>query len=131
LVGREPGIWRKRIYFLDRFFNRLGFAIVPAKDKPTYSEHGKVVAMRTDKAVKGGGVYTVNGETHGGRVKTYNVAVFKIRTDTMDYEVEGNPALSVDEEIAFRIVKGRKELYILIQRGDKEKRYSVVTQEKR
>lgn len=87
--------------------------------------------MRTEKAVKGGGVYTVNGETQGGRVKTYNVPVFRIRTDTMDYEVEGRPDLSIDEELTFRTEKGRHQLYIFIQRGDKEKRYSVVTQEKR
>jgi hypothetical protein len=66
-------------------------SIASAKDKPTYSEHGKVVAMRTEKDVRGGGVYTVSGQTHGGRVKTYDVPVFKIRTDAMDYEVEGRP----------------------------------------
>jgi hypothetical protein len=106
----------------------LLLSVASAKDKPTYPEHGTVVAMRTQGVTSGGGVYTgPNGKTHGGAVHTNNIPVFKIRTSAIDYEVEGKPNLSLDEEFDFRIEK----LKLYIQRGEKEQRYSIVGEEKR
>ena len=110
----------------------LLLSVGSAKDKPTYPEHGTVVATRTENETSGSGVYTgPNGKTHGGEVVTMAVRVFRIRTSAMDYEVEGKRNLSIDEELNFRIEKGRRQLYMYIQRGEKEQRYSVVGQEKR
>jgi hypothetical protein len=101
--------------------------VASAKEKPTYPEHGTVVAMRSEKATSGTGVYTDSqGRTHGGQVHTRNVPVFKIHTSTFDYEVEGRRDLTIGEELNFRVDK--RNLYI--QRGDKEQKYSIVTEEK-
>ena len=106
----------------------LALSVASAKDKPTYPEHGTVVAMRTERATSGDGVYTDSeGRTRGGGVESHLIPVFKIRTAAIDYEVEGRPALSIGEEFDFRIEK----LRLYIKRGDSEKRYSIVGQEKR
>lgn len=101
-----------------------------AKDKPEkiYPEHGTVIAMRTERVTKGGGVYTDSqGKTHGGVVKSHKVSIFKIRTSGMDYELEARHDLSVDQEVNFRIDKR----HLWIRQGGKERRYSIVGQEKR
>jgi hypothetical protein len=105
----------------------LVLSVASAKEKPTYPEHGTVVAMRTERATSGGGVYTdSHGKTHGGVVGSHLIPVFKIRTANIDYEVEGRE-LSIGEELSFRIDKRR----LYVQRGDKEQRYAIVGEEKR
>jgi len=99
-----------------------------AKDKTTYPLHGTVVAMRSTSATYGGGVYTdPYGKTHGGAVHTAMIPVFKIRTTELDYEVQGKQALTVGQELDFRIDK----LRLYVQRGNKERRYDIVGEEKR
>jgi hypothetical protein len=106
----------------------LVLSAASAKEKPTYSEHGTVVAMRTERVTRGGGVYTDSqGKTRGGVVGSQAVPIFKIRTTNIDYEVEGRPDLSMGEELNFRIDKRR----LYVQRGEKEQRYSIVGAEKR
>ncbi|MCX6636850.1 MAG: hypothetical protein NT090_17465, partial [Acidobacteria bacterium] len=87
----------------------LVLSVASAKDKPTYPDHGALVAMRTERATSGGGVYTDSrGKTHGGAVSSHPVPIFKIRTPNIDYEVEGRPDLSIGEELNFRIDKLRR-----------------------
>jgi hypothetical protein len=103
-------------------------AAVFSKDKPSYPEHGTIVAMKTDRVVSGTPVYTdPYGKTRGGTVGSRNVPVFTIRTSTIDYEVEGRRDLSIDQEVDFRIDKRR----VYIERGDKEDRYTLVGEGKR
>lgn len=115
----------------------LGFIVLLssvsfAKDKPTYPEHGTVVAMRSDTRTRGTSPYTdPYGKIQGGGVHSYRIPVFKIRTDDLDYEIEGRNNLSIDEAISFRIEKRVRQAYVYIQRGDKEDRYLVVAEEKR
>ncbi len=118
-------MWRLALRFaLAVFLAAVSFA----KDKPTYTEHGTIVAMKTERVVSGTPVYTdPYGKTHGGVVGTHRVPVFTIRTATIDYEVEGRQALSIDQEVDFRIDKRR----VYIRRGDKEDRYALVGEEKR
>ena len=108
-------------------FAVLFVAVSLAKDKPTYTEHGTVVAMKTERIGSGTPVYTdPYGKTHGGIVGTHRVPVFTIRTTAIDYEVEGRQALSIDQEVDFRIDKRR----VYVKRGDKEDRYTLVGEEK-
>ena len=106
----------------------LVLAVAFAKDKPVYPNHGTVVAMRTDRATSSTGVYTdPYGKTHGGVVGTRKIPVFTIRTENIDYEIEGRRDLSVEQEVRFRIDNRR----IYVQNGDKEDRYDIVGEEKR
>jgi hypothetical protein len=86
----------------------LVLSVAFAKDKPTYPEHGTVVAMRTERVTRGTGVYTDSqGKTRGGVVNRRPVPVFKIHASTLDYEVKGRQDLSIGEDLSFRIDKRR------------------------
>lgn len=106
----------------------LFLLVASAKDKTTYPLHGTVIAMRSESVTYGGGVHTDPfGKTHGGAVHTALVPVFKIRTSELDYEVQGKEALTVGQDLDFRIDK----LRLYVQRGSKERRYDIVGEEKR
>jgi hypothetical protein len=101
-----------------------------AKDKPAkvYPERGTVVAMRTERATRGGGVYTDNqGRTHGGGVHSVKIPVYKVRNADMDFELEGRTRLSIGDQVSFRIEKNR----VYVQDGSKERKFSLVGQEQR
>jgi hypothetical protein len=106
----------------------MALAILTAKDKPTYPEHGTVLSMRKDVAETFKGETDLYGNVSGkkgyARVK---IPVYKVQTDTMTYEVEGKLTLPVGGTIAFRIEKDR----MYVQDGHKEKKYSIVGEETR
>jgi len=108
----------------------LLLSVASAKTKPDkiYPEHGTVISMRTERATHGSGVYTdPYGKTHGGRVRSSRIRVYKVRTTDMDYELDGRRRLAIGDEVTFRIEKGR----LYVQLGDKEQRFTIVGQEKR
>ena len=55
--------------------------------------------------------------------------MYKIRTDAMDYEIEGKrkDVLPIGEDVEYRIEKDK----VFVRRGDKEERFLLVGQEKR
>ncbi len=76
-----------------------------AKDKPVYTEHGSVIAMRTERVVHNPPAHAdPYGNTAGGLVGSHKVPVFTISTAMIDYEIEGRPLLAIDQEVDVRII---------------------------
>ncbi len=98
---------------------------IDAKDRPTYPEHGKVVAVHIGNDSRTLPVYTdPYGKTHGGNSINRKTHTYRIETDTRVYELTesgGGTANSVGDEIDFRVEKERA----FIRNGDKERKCEV------
>jgi hypothetical protein len=99
--------------------------LIDAKDRPTYPEHGKIVAVHIGNDSRTLPVYTdPYGKTHGGNSVKRKTHTYRIETDTRIYELTesgGGIANSVGDEIDFRVEKERA----FIRNGDKERKCEV------
>jgi hypothetical protein len=117
-----------RVTFLLVFTFIASIAWPNDKIPKTYPEHGAVVATRLDsysatlpvRTNPYGGPY---GRVQGGNSVRRHIPVARIETETMIYELEGKPAMSVGSAVAFRIEKDRA--FVSLENG-KEQKYLIV-----
>lgn len=100
-------------------------ALPKDKQPKTYSEIGKVVALKTAEQPHTTPVYTdPYGKTHGGISTVRRLPIFRVETDTKFYDLEGKrkDVLNLGDTVEFRLEKE----WAYVRQGDKEKKFRVV-----